>query len=105
MKLNSSKTRLHITALMLGALAVAPLAAQAKVTDHDILRLETSPVLNVDKRSSGDTDSALARRFGADSGVGANGAAAESLKASGDAPAGSADSGDHRGAGHFNRLP
>lgn len=105
MKLNSLKSRSHITALILGALVIAPLAAQAMVTDHDILRFETNPGLNVDKRSSGDSDSPLALRFGAGSGVGVNGAAAESLRGSGDASAESADNVDRRGAGHFNRLP
>ncbi|MDZ7839911.1 MAG: hypothetical protein U5R46_03690 [Gammaproteobacteria bacterium] len=106
MKLNSSKIRLRNAALILGVLAVAPLAAQAMITDHevDILRLEPDSALNADQRSSGDSDSALARRFGANSGVWTNGNSVKSLNASGEAAADSAHNADWRDAEHFNRL-
>lgn len=104
MKLNSSKTRLRNSVLILGALAVAPLAAQAMVTEHESLRFENGSVLDVDQRSSAHSDSALARRFGSNSGVGSNGSALESLGASGEVPAENTGDANQLDGGHFNKL-
>lgn len=61
--------------LVLGAVTVAPLAAQAMLMeqDKDTSRFEPGSSISADKQVSGATDDVLTRRFGLDSGIGANG--------------------------------
>lgn len=73
MKLNSSIQYLRNATLVLGALAVVPLSAQAMLTKHDVQTLQSGTSVAVDKEVSGVKDDVLARRFGAYSGIGANG--------------------------------
>lgn len=75
MKRNTSIHNLRNAVLGLGALAVAPLTAQAMLMeqDKDTSQVEPGSSISADKRVSGATDDVLTRRFGLDSGIGANG--------------------------------
>lgn len=75
MKRNTSIHYLRNAVLALGALAVAPLTAQAMLMeqDKDTSQVEPGSSISADKRVSGATDDVLTRRFGLDSGIGANG--------------------------------
>lgn len=106
MKLNSSIHYLRNAALVLGALAVVPLAAQAMLTEHDIQTLESGSGLGVDKGVSGITDDVLARRFGAYSGIGANGSVVSgSSQVTDQSSAGKTTTIDERSDAVFMRAP
>lgn len=106
MKLNSSIQYLRNATLVLGALAVVPLSAQAMLTKHDVQTLQSGTSVAVDKEVSGIKDDVLARRFGAYSGIGANGSGLSGSSQATDQPsAGSATTIDERSDEVFMRAP
>jgi hypothetical protein len=70
MKISKSIDHVRNTALVLGVLAVVPVAAQAMVTDHDTGRVEVGSSADAGDQQPVHPDASLRLRFGAYSGIG-----------------------------------